>query len=397
MRVLIIPPGVLPVPATKGGAVEKLIETYINENEKQHRINFTIYTIQNNSNNNLEYKYTEFKYIKNNKLTYKIERAFRWIINNKLPKIHIGNVYISKVAKALKNDNTNYDVIIVENNPFAILKLRKIFPKTKIILHLHNDYLNIETKKAKRILNLYDEIIAISKYIKSRVDDIEKTEKVKVVYNGVNTDIFSKNIEPQILEKAKEKYGIKKDDIVLLYTGRLVEEKGVKELIEATNRIIDTNPNIKLLIVGSKASSDSKKDLFINKINNISKKHEKNIIFVGFVQYEKLPIFHQISNIQVIPSKWEEPLGNVVIEGMASGIKQIVTNSGGIPEIVQGTSASIIETKDLEENLYKSICENINKEKYQRKRNEKEIKVFSESVYSNNIFKELEKWGTKDE
>ena len=110
-----------------------------------------------------------------------------------------------------------------------------------------------------------------------------------------------------------------------------------------------------------------------------------------------LPIFHQISNIQVIPSKWEEPLGNVVIEGMASGIKQIVTNSGGIPEIVQGTSASIIETKDLEENLYKSICENINKEKYQRKRNEKEIKVFSESVYSNNIFKELEKWGTKDE
>lgn len=397
MRVLIIPPGVLPVPATKGGAVEKLIETYINENEKQHRINFTIYTIQNNSNNNLEYKYTEFKYIKNNKLTYKIERAFRWIINNKLPKIHIGNVYISKVAKALKNDNTNYDVIILENNPFAILKLRKIFPKTKIILHLHNDYLNIETKKAKRILNLYDEIIAISKYIKSRVDDIEKTEKVKVVYNGVNTDIFSRNIEPQILEKAKEKYGIKKDDIVLLYTGRLVEEKGVKELIEAANRIIDTNPNIKLLIVGSKASSDSKKDLFINKINNISKKHEKNIIFVGFVQYEKLPIFHQISNIQVIPSKWEEPLGNVVIEGMASGIKQIVTNSGGIPEIVQGTSASIIETKDLEENLYKSICENINKEKYQRKRNEKEIKVFSESVYSNNIFKELEKWGTKDE
>ena len=396
MRVLIIPPGVLPIPAIKGGAVEKLIETYINENEKQHKIDFTIYTIQNNSNNNLKYKNTEFKYIQNDKLTYKIERAFRWIINNKLPKIHIGNVYISKVVKALKNDNTNYDVIIVENNPFAILKLRKIFPKTKIILHLHNDYLNIKTKKAKRILNLYDEIIAISKYIKSRVDDIEKTEKVKVIYNGVNTDIFSKNIEPQILEKAKEIKGIEKDEIVLLYTGRLVEEKGVKELIEATNRIIDTNPNIKLLIIGSKASSDSKKDLFINKINNISKKHEKNIIFVGFVQYEKLPIFHQISNIQIIPSKWEEPLGNVVIEGMASGIKQIVTNSGGIPEIVQGTAASIIEINDLEENLYKSICENIEKEKYQRVRNEKKVKAFSESVYSNNIFKELEKKGTKD-
>lgn len=396
MRVLIISPGVLPVPAIKGGAVEKLIETYINENEKQHRINFTVYTVQDQSNNNLKYKYTEFKYIKNNKLTYKIERAFRWIINNKLPKIHIGNVYISKVAKKMKNDNTKYDVIIVENNPFAIFKLRKIFPKTKIVLHLHNDYLNIETKKAKRILNLYDEIIAISKYIKSRVDDIEKTEKVKVIYNGINTDIFSKNIEPQILEKAKEKYGIEKDDIVLLYTGRLVEEKGVKELIEATNRIIDTNPNIKLLIIGSKASSDSKKDLFISKINSISKKHEKNIIFVGFVQYEKLPIFHQISNIQIIPSKWEA-LGNVVIEGMASGIKQIVTNSGGIPEIVQGTSATIIGTNGLEENLYKAIRETVRKGQYQRKRREKELESFTESVYSNNIFKELEKWGTKDE
>ena len=89
MRVLIIPPGVLPIPAIKGGAVEKLIETYINENEKQHKIDFTIYTIQNNSNNNLKYKNTEFKYIQNDKLTYKIERAFRWIINNKLPKIQI--------------------------------------------------------------------------------------------------------------------------------------------------------------------------------------------------------------------------------------------------------------------------------------------------------------------
>ena len=82
---------------------------------------------------------------------------------------------------------------------------------------------------------------------------------------------------------------------------------------------------------------------------------------------------------------------------MASGIKQIVTNSGGIPEIVQGTSATIIGTNGLEENLYKAIRETVRKGQYQRKRREKELESFTESVYSNNIFKELEKWGTKDE
>ena len=66
-------------------------------------------------------------------------------------------------------------------------------------------------------------------------------EGVKIIKNGENLK----------LEKYREKYDINRNDIVFLYTGRLVKEKGVKELILAFNKLLNysNNKNLKLLIV----------------------------------------------------------------------------------------------------------------------------------------------------
>lgn len=103
-----------------------------------------------------------------------------------------------------------------------------------------------------------------------------------------------------------------------------------------------------------------------------------------------MPEIYQIADVQVVPSRWGEAFGNVVIEGMASGINQIVTNDGGIPEIVKGKNVKIIKTNDLSENLYKSIKETIRDKKKILERNKLvDIEKYSKLEYCKNIFKIL--------
>ena len=68
---------------------------------------------------------------------------------------------------------------------------------------------------------------------------------MKLLYNGIDTEKFNVNID---IEKERKKFNIKKEDRVFLYTGRIVKEKGIKELVLAFNKI--KNKNYKLIIVG---------------------------------------------------------------------------------------------------------------------------------------------------
>ena len=81
-----------------------------------------------------------------------------------------------------------------------------------------------------------------------------------------------------------------------------------------------------------------------------------------------------------------EPLGNVVIEGLASGIKQIVTDDGGIKEMVKDTDATIISTDNLTKNLYYAMNKIISNKEFNKKINYEKIKEFSEVTYSKKIF-----------
>ena len=394
MNVLVITPGVLPVPASKGGAVEKLIEEYINYNENFNEVNFTVYSVKSDINENLNYKNTKFRYIDDNKIIYKIEKVVRWLINNKLPKIHIGNVFINKVVKDLKKRKEKYDLIIVENIPYNVLFIRKIFPDTKIIYHIHNDFLNVKTKKCKKILEECDKVIAISKYLKNRIETIAKTDKVIVIYNGINLEKFKTRTTKEEILNIRRNYNFNDKDIIFLFVGRFVKEKGVKELVQAFVKLLDKNQllnnEIKLLIVGSKSGKFHKKDKYRFDVEKIAQEYNNNIKFTGFISYSELPKIYQISDVQVVPSNWGEPFGNVVIEGMASGINQIVTNDGGIPEILENSKNEriiMIDTNNLVDNLLEAMESFLfRKNELHNKDKFKYLNQYSKDVYCKEIF-----------
>lgn len=353
MKIAFIANGKLPVPASQGGAVETLIQILINNNEKNHKHDITVYTSYDAKSKEMskKYKFTKFIFIETNDIEYKIGKVLRYIIN-RIPRIYIGNKFVNRLEKKIEFYREEYDYVIVENSPEYGLKLKKYFSQN-LILHLHNDFLNKNKYLSYKILNSYKKIFTLSNYINSRVQEIDTSFKnIYTVYNGIDFEKFNRECN---IDELRKKYNINEEDFVFLYTGRIVPEKGVKELILAFNKISNSN-KLKLLIVGDISCKNNKNKKYINEIKNIAKLHSHNIIFAGYVDYENIQKYYYLANVGVIPSIWEEPFALTVIENLASGNPVIVSKSGGMPEIVNDKCAIIVnKDENYIDNLAKEL------------------------------------------
>ena len=123
-----------------------------------------------------------------------------------------------------------------------------------MILHLHR-----VTEATEEMSKVFGYFIGISNYVSNAFckNGIVSPDRVYTVMNGINLEKF--NIEMNDAEKLslKEKCGIKQDETVFIYTGRLLEEKGVRELIKAF-KMMPEKSKCRLIIVGSTFSGSSK-------------------------------------------------------------------------------------------------------------------------------------------
>lgn len=399
MKILIISSGFFPVTNHMGGAIENLIETYLKENDEKFKNDITLYSVKTNRCVNVEQNYlknTQIRIIDKTKISYKVRQIFK-LLENKLTKKYNGNVYINQIVKDLndKKEFGLYDCIIVENIGKFVPIIRK-YTKSKIIFHLHNDYLNVNTENANKIVESCDYIWCVSEFIANRVKEINKNNsniqrKVKVLYNGIDMQMFKKSITESEKIELKKKYGFRSEDKIILYTGRLMPEKGVKELLLATKELLNDRKDIGLLIVGGTRQINRNNDGYVIELKKIADTMTNKVIFTGNIPYEELYKFYSISDIQVIPSIWNEAFGLTVVEGMAASIPLIVTNSGGIPEIVDKNNTIIINVDSkLVYNLYKSLSYCLYSDTYRDdciKTYSERLKNFTKEKYSNNFNK----------
>ena len=381
MKILIISSGFYPVTNNLGGAIENLIETYLIANESKYQNSITLYSIKKGKNSleRKDLKYTEIRIIDKSKIKFKLKRIYYTFLEKVLNKYN-GNAYINSVLNDLKirNELEKYDYVIVENiGRFVPIIKRNL--KSKVILHLHNDYLNINTENKEEIVESADSIWCVSEFIANQVRKISpQEEKVKVLYNGINLDDFKKDISLIEKEKLKEKLNISENDFVYIYVGRIMPEKGVKELILAYKKVKEIHDNVKLLIVGGTVEINKNKNKYVKELYKISKEDKRSIIFTGKVEHSDLIEYYSIANAQIVPSIWNEAFGLIILEGMSMGIPLIVTKSGGIPEIL-GKNAIYVERENLVEELSREMLKIIDlkidkdqlcKEEYSDKFNE---------------------------
>ena len=211
-----------------------------------------------------------------------------------------------------------------------------------MVQHLHNNYLGITSSFNQQIIDNSDLVLAVSKFIKNEIlSHLNCTpELISVLYNGISLERFGKS---ECLWSLREQLGISHDDFVFVFSGRLVPEKGIKELLLAIKQI--QYLNFKLLIIGSSFFSSDRKTSFIEELQNLSSELP-NVIFTGYIPYQKIQDYYHLANVAIVPSIWDDPCPLSCIEFMASSLPLIVTDSGGMVELVDEDCAIIIKRNE---------------------------------------------------
>lgn len=127
-----------------------------------------------------------------------------------------------------------------------------------------------------------------------------------------------------------------------MYSGKLNEQKGADILLDAFIELSSKYKNVKLLLIGSSFNLNANDSTLIKDMKNKAK-NNNNIIFTGFIDYNEIHKYYSIADIQIVPSQVEDSCPLVVLEGLNSGNAMIVSNSGGIPELVNDKCAIIIK------------------------------------------------------
>lgn len=392
-KILVIISGGLPIPSIKGGAVETLIDMYIDENEKNGKYDFEVYSTYCKAieNSNKGYKHCKFSYIHTNNIWYQTKRYARAFLH-KIIHLPVNFAFINEVIKDIEKNNKQYDLVIVENNASLIPPLSKKFPN-KVILHLHNDNVNATIQDGKRIYDGCKKVFTVSDYIKNRVETLGKENKVVTLFNGIDSETFTKQKTLENRKKIREKYNIKDDDIVFIFSGRVCKDKGVKELVKAFINVRNKNKSAKLMIIGASFFSKKNKTKYIEELISIAKPFEKDIIFTGYIDYKNMGEIYSAADIQIVPSIFDDPCPLTVIEGMTMGLPQIVSNCGGIPEEVTEKNAIMVNRENLVNELENAMNKLILDKKLRDEmasESEKRAKLFTKEQYTDNFFKLLE-------
>ncbi len=246
---------------------------------------------------------------------------------------------------------------------FSILFSRLFYKKPIYFWHQHHitgsKYPSVRKVFYRYLAHEAKKIIAISKAVKN--DLISKglrEEKIELIYNGFDVDKFRFDYQMQA-RALRSEFNILKTDMVISCIAQGRPEKGQLFLIEAFKNIADKYPNTRLLLVGAKGHP------YFSVLNESADKLKvsKKIVFTEM--RNDIPQILYITDIVVIPSL-SEGLSYCALEAMASGKPIVVSNVGGLPELIDDNKTGILvvpkDIKGLERALEATISDKAKRE-----------------------------------
>ncbi|MCX8191321.1 MAG: glycosyltransferase family 4 protein [Nitrososphaerales archaeon] len=176
-------------------------------------------------------------------------------------------------------------------------------------------------------------VITVSEYMKNEVVRLYNLplDKVHVISNGIDIKTFDVVVNR---DAVRARLGISPDERIILAVGRLTWQKGFDDLIKAFSKVLTIHPNSRLVIVGDGYMRGELEKLAWDL--GVGKK----VIFTGFINDQELIEIFKSSDVLVVSSRYE-PFGIVALEGMVNGLPVVVTNVGGLAEIVEHESDGV--------------------------------------------------------
>lgn len=174
------------------------------------------------------------------------------------------------------------------------------------------------------LVSTSDKVIVCSLHMQSEVCAVHTLDKqrTEVIPNGI--DLHSLELMPAHSFR-REQYAQEGGEIVL-FLGRLVKEKGVQVLLQSMHEVLREFPHCTCIVAGRGPMSAD--------LEASAAELGTSIRFTGFVDSLEKSYLLEIADICVFPSIYE-PFGIVALEAMGSGTPVIVSDTGGLAEIVE--------------------------------------------------------------
>lgn len=218
--------------------------------------------------------------------------------------------------------------VIVNNDPEIAVHLRRRLPTMQIIHWFHNLELTSDRFRRRFAADGGITSVAVSAYLARAVEHAYGMSPgwVEVNLNGVDATEFSADDRPERVP-------------VVGFLGRLAVEKGVDVLLDAALMLADRGLRFEVQIVGDTNWGERHSNPYVRAVEErIAALGERGVPVQarGHLGRDALPAALAASDIHVFPSRWDEPFGLALLEGMASGQPVIASATGGAPEVLGG-------------------------------------------------------------
>jgi glycosyltransferase involved in cell wall biosynthesis len=209
--------------------------------------------------------------------------------------------------------------------------------RSKRLLHFQTPVPERPSWTYTRLVNRADAVICCSKFIRDQfLTNVDFPEqRVFEVNNGLDLKRFAS------LDGASKRseWGVDQDEVVVLFAGALVPEKGLLYLLKALQSL-ETDSRVRLVVAGStrlwitpEATEQTAHSKYLESLQSAAT--GLSVEWLGAVSQDQMPHVYAAADICVVPSVWDEPFGLVASEAAAAGKAVIATNRGGLPQIIE--------------------------------------------------------------
>lgn len=326
MKICHVAPELLPVPPTKGGAIERWIRDAATRLVSRGH---EVHVIARDHGDGRTRETIDGVHYHFMRVPPAIDRG--------LPAVMLRGLWHYQGARRLLASIAP-EVVHHHSRPAGLWLSKGGAPAAANVISLHSmeygwafGYARWDRQLFNRGFGAAARVLAVSNFIREHAEAQYPgvRSKSQTVYNGVDTGLFRPDGEPE--------------DPPILYVGRVEERKGVHVLVEAFEQVISRQrPNARLRIVGPHSYWAAQPSPYYQAIVERCKNHPRIELIGPTYDDQALAAIYRDSTCTVVPSVFPEALGLTALEAQASGVPVVVSDAGGLPETVSAGTSGLV-------------------------------------------------------
>lgn len=333
-RVLVVSPGVLPLPPVLGGAVENMIARLHAGVSRAFAMEYVSVALPRHRLQNVTPIDAPVHYIDSIDplADFTSDNQFELSQSDRWPDYRD---FVVDVARARRPD-----LVHVHNEARLLPALREAAPDARLLLHINDEVVTrMASSEVRELAPSCDLILACSRHIARAVRATfdasgVRPPRIDIAYNFVDRREYDPTrVAAADVESLRHSLALGHGSVVL-FVGRMIEQKGPHLALRAFARICRSHPTARLVFVGAPWYSRANEAPFVQRVRAEAVAVADQIRFTGYVDHGRMPTYYALADVVCVPSIWDDPSPFVAYESQAMGKPVVASTRGGLPEIV---------------------------------------------------------------